>query len=74
VSRRRLTRFVDPRGNWRELREPDGEPTGAQLRKLNRLGMLDLTPHRHQFEPITKGEAAHAIDDAVARDPVERMR
>jgi hypothetical protein len=49
-------------GTWCELREPDGPPTGRQLLKLNRLGLLELAelPVDH---PITKGEAAHAIDD-----------
>jgi hypothetical protein len=62
--RRQVTGFVDRRsGGWRELADPDGPPSGRQLRWLNRLGMLELVAP-HQAEPLTKAEAAGAIDDA----------
>lgn len=38
-----------------------------QLLKLNAIGMLDVVPHSYQLEPITKGEAAAAIDEARRR-------
>ena len=52
-------------GVWRGLFEPDGQPTGRQLLKFNALGLVDLTEHRVDH-PITKGEAAYAIDEASA--------
>lgn len=72
VSRRRaITGYEDARGGWHPLSDPDGAPTGRQLIWLNANGMLDVVPHRHQFEPITKGEAAAVIADTMARDPLE---
>jgi hypothetical protein len=73
MSRPSIRGFLDRRGVWRELDEPDARATAKQLLWLNANGQLDVVPHRHQFEPITKGEAAHAIADTVARDPVERL-
>jgi hypothetical protein len=32
--------------------------------------MLDLVPHPYAIEPITKGEAAAAIDDAPDEEPL----
>jgi hypothetical protein len=58
VSRRSITGYEDARGVWHDLRDPDGPATGKQLLWLNANGMLDVVPHRHQFEPVTKGEAA----------------
>ena len=51
-------------GRWCELREPDGPPTGRQLLKLNALGLLELAEHPVNH-PITKGQAAHKIDEAT---------
>ena len=63
VSRHRIFGFLDERGEYRELRDPLGAATGAQLARLNRLGMLDLVgPARAR--PLRKCEAAAAIDDA----------
>jgi hypothetical protein len=67
VSRRRLTGFVVD-WQWRELRDPDGPPTGRQLERLNRAGMLELV-QPGEAQPITKGEAAAAIDDAGDERP-----
>jgi hypothetical protein len=67
VSRPSIRGYLDKRGVWRELRDPDKPATGRQLAWLNRRGQLDVVPHPHQFEAITMGEAAAAIDDAVAR-------
>jgi hypothetical protein len=60
VSRRpRIVGFLFG-DEWRELVEPDGEPTARQLLALNAAGCLELVwPGR--AEPITKGEAAWAI-------------
>lgn len=56
----RITGFaVD--GEWRELCDPDGPPTGRQLLRLNRLGLLAIAEHAIA-KPITKGEAAWLID------------
>lgn len=70
MRRQPLTRFLDRHGVWRE---PDARATAKQLLWLNAHGMLDVVVHPHQFEPIAKAEAAHAIADTVARDPVERI-
>ena len=68
MSRRRITGFVDPlSGEWRELVEPDGPPTWRQLLRLNALGLLELIPPG-QGAPLTKAEAAAAIDDAETAD------
>ena len=61
MKRRRIFGFVDEGGEYRELRDPLGAATGAQLARLNRLGMLDLVaPGR---AALRKSEAAAAIDD-----------
>ena len=62
----RLLRFVPIRrfvfeGHVRELKEPDGPPTGRQLLRLNALGALALV-EPGQLQPITKGAAAGALD------------
>ena len=63
-ARRRLTGFHAVSGEWRALVEPDGPASGAQLRRLNALGMLELVdPDR--AEPLTKAEAAAAISEAL---------
>lgn len=68
MSRRpRLTSFTAPDGSVRELRDPDGPATPFQLAKLNRLGMVVVEAHPHEFEPLTKGEAAWLIDEARRR-------
>ena len=74
VSRRRIFGFVDKGGEYRELRDPFGAATGAQLARLNRLGMLDLVdPAR--ADPIRKGEAAAAINDTRgAAELIDRKR
>ena len=75
MTRPSIRGFLDRRtGVWRELRDPDKPATGRQLAWLNRRGQLDVVPHPHQFEVITMGEAAAAIDDAVARDDDETTR
>jgi hypothetical protein len=48
---------------WRELRDPDGPPTGRQLLWLNTHGCIELVWPRHA-EPITLGQASWAIDNA----------
>jgi hypothetical protein len=65
VGRPRLDAFTGPDGDRRELVDPDGPATGRQLRRLNRAGRLELVdPGR--AEPLTKAEAAAAIDEAAA--------
>jgi hypothetical protein len=72
MGRRRITGFVDARsGEWCDLREPDGPPSARQLWRLNQLGMLELVPPG-QAAPLTKGEAAAAIDDAAERKQEDR--
>jgi hypothetical protein len=60
LPRRCLYRFLH-RGEWRELRDPTGPPTGRQLLRLNHSGALALV-EPGQVEPISKGEAAYALD------------
>ncbi len=60
MTRPRIESFVGSDGYRRVLRDPDGEPTGAQLRRLNREGRLELVPAGDAL-PLTKGEAAFAI-------------
>ncbi|MBA3377024.1 MAG: hypothetical protein H0U00_14640 [Actinobacteria bacterium] len=50
-------------GEWCELVDPDGPPTGRQLLRLNRLGLLQVV--EHAVPPLTKGEAAYVIDAAA---------
>lgn len=71
MTRPSIRGFLTKRGTWHELRDPDAAATGRQLMWLNAHGMLDITWHPHQFEPVTVGEAAAAIADAVDRDPLE---
>ncbi len=74
MKRRRITGYLDERGVWRDLVEPLGEPTGAQLRRLNRLGMLALVGPSGAV-PLRKGEAAAAIHDARgAAELLDRTR
>ena len=61
-TRRRQTGFLSPDGDWRELVEPDGPPSGRQLARLNGLGMLELVDPG-EARPLTKAEAAAAITD-----------
>jgi len=56
-----VTSYRHQSGDVRELIEPDGQPTGRQLLKLNRLGALALV-EPGQVEPVQKGTAAAAID------------
>lgn len=62
MTRRRITGFAFD-FDWRELKDPDGPPTLRQLARLNYLGCLELVP-AGVAEPITKAQAAAAIDDA----------
>jgi hypothetical protein len=64
-----LTGFVAWRSfEWRELVDPDGPATPRQLARLNRAGALELVaPGR--ATPITKGEAAAAINDGDDEGP-----
>lgn len=68
MTRRRILGFLhQPSGTWRELRNPDGPPTGRQLLRLNHEGQLNLADPG-QVMPITKAEAAAALDDAACDD------
>jgi hypothetical protein len=67
VARKRLVAFLDRQGRWRDLVEPDGPATGAQLARLNREGRLDLVEPSPAV-PITKGEAAYAIGERPRDD------
>ena len=70
LPRLRITHFVDGRsGEWRAIADPDAPATPQQLARLNRAGMLALV-EPGSVEPLTKGEAAWAID-AVADDGSE---
>jgi len=66
VSRPRLDgfRFGD---EWRNLKNPTGPPTWRQLLRLNALGCLELVPPG-ESQPITKAEAAYALNDAQPDD------
>ena len=62
LALRTLATFIDRRsGQVRELEEPDGLATHRQLHLLNRRGLLIVIEHG-QATPLTKGEAAYAID------------
>jgi hypothetical protein len=76
VSRRRILGFLDWRGVWRDLPDPDAPATPHQLAKLNRLGMLGEPGLPYESDPITKAEAAGEIDWALIRvdDDAERRR
>jgi hypothetical protein len=64
ATRPTLVAFLDERTDeWRILVDPDGEPTPRQLARLNRNGQLELVAPG-ATRPITKGEAAAAIDTA----------
>jgi hypothetical protein len=52
----------------RVLREPDGPPTGRQLLWLNHHGLLAVIAP-DEATPITKAEAAYAIDQANENTP-----
>lgn len=56
---------------WRALVNPDGPPTARQLLKLNALGCLELVP-ASDAQPITKAEAAYALNDAQQDDAADR--
>jgi hypothetical protein len=73
VSRTRLTGFIDGRGAWRELRDPDGPPTARQLVALHRAGALTLAVPGTGVR-FSKGRAAVAIDEAVAVGLLELRR
>ena len=62
MNRPRLETFIAPDGSVRELRDPDGEATGAQLRRLNREGRLELV-RRDGADPLTQAAAAAAISE-----------
>jgi hypothetical protein len=66
AGRPRLERFW-LNGRWNELRDPDGPPTGRQLLWLNSRGLLELRGCDGDG-PVTKGEAARAIDWARDAD------
>ena len=64
MSRRRILGFVDaPTGEWRELRDPDASATARQLLRLNALGLLEVV---EPGSPLTKAEAAAALELAAA--------
>jgi hypothetical protein len=48
-------------GERRVLREPEGTATHRQLVRLSALGLLALV-EPGQVDPVTKGEAAAALD------------
>jgi hypothetical protein len=60
-----MTEFVAADGTIRQLKEPHGPATSAQLARLNRLGMLELVGPG-EAQPLSKGEAAAAIDEERA--------
>jgi hypothetical protein len=60
-----ITSFIFE-GHLRELKEPDGPPTPRQLARLNYLGALAIV-EPGQLGPITKGQAAGALD--VLQEP-----
>lgn len=61
MSRRRsIVAFVAEDGTVRDLREPHLPATPKQLARLNHEGLLELRDERGV--PISKGEAAFAID------------
>jgi hypothetical protein len=62
VTRPTITEFVAADGTVRQLKEPHGPATSAQLARLNRPGMLGLV-RPGEAQPLTKGEAAAAIDE-----------
>jgi hypothetical protein len=55
-------------GELRELRDPDGIPSARQLLKLNALGALLLVEPCREVRPITKGDAAGALDVLLPED------
>ena len=55
-------------GEVRELRDPDGSPSARQLLRLNRLGALLLVEACDEVQPITKGDAAGALDALLPED------
>jgi hypothetical protein len=71
VSRRRVTGFVDARGEWQELHNPNGRPTWRQLVALYRAGALRLTGPGCERR-FTKAEASFAISNAVEAGLLER--
>jgi hypothetical protein len=54
-------------GHVRDLKDPDGPPTPRQLARLNHLGALAVI-EPGQLRPITKGDAAGALD--VLEEPM----
>jgi hypothetical protein len=52
-------------GELRELRDPDGSPTGRQLLKLNWLGLLAAAVEPRQVAPLSKGQADWLLDLAL---------
>lgn len=62
--RLRLDGFFTADREWRELRDADSPPSGAQLRRLNALGMLELV-NPAQAVPLTKAEASGAIAEVT---------
>jgi hypothetical protein len=73
VSLRRVTGFVDDRGVWRELKDPDGPPTWRQLVALHRAGMLQLVDP-DPWNVFSKSQASAAIDTAVVAGLLEPRR
>ena len=67
MGRPYITEFTAANGSLRPLRKPDARATAKQLLLLNRLGLLDVTVHPYQFEPISQGEAAAVLSDADSR-------
>jgi hypothetical protein len=68
MARPTLYAFFDERtGRWSTIVDPDGEPTPRQLARLNRAGCLELV-QPGAARPVTKGEAAAAIDAALDRE------
>jgi hypothetical protein len=63
----RWTHFVRD-GRRCFLRDPGERATGRQLLALNARGHLAVVAE--SVEPLTKGEAAFAIDATKPRDPV----
>jgi hypothetical protein len=52
-------------GAWRELKDPDGPPSGRQLQFLCAHGCLEII-EPGTAAPLTKGECAAAINTVKA--------
>ena len=72
LRRRFFYRFIGPNGDVREIADPHGKPTPRQFGALNRAGALAIV-EPGQVEPITRGEAAGAIDALTRRAEIRQV-